>query len=158
MPTTHGPKFTQEASTGASFTLSWVKRRFGSEPPKKSSKRMSWDPKQPFINGTFNWMIPNLLIKHPFQTACLKFHIPKTSPKNNVQNKCQNRLSTRFIIPKPQARSLILFRIVPLAKFGESSQSIRGNQNTNNTKNAQNPIKYIPIKPMTRCYSTTHPK
>ena len=97
MPTTHGPKFTQEASTGASFTLSWVKRRFGSEPPTKSSKRMSWDPKQPFINGTFNWMIPNLLIKHPFQTACLKFHIPKTSPKNNMQNKsridCQRDLS-----------------------------------------------------------------
>jgi len=32
----------------------------------------SWNPKQPFINGCFNWMIPNLYIengrftKHPF--------------------------------------------------------------------------------------------
>ena len=24
----------------------------------------SWNPKQPFINGSFNWMIPNLYMEH----------------------------------------------------------------------------------------------
>ena len=39
----------------------------------------SWNPKQPFINGCFNWMIPNFYIgngcftKHPFLTGCLGF-------------------------------------------------------------------------------------
>ena len=44
---------------------------------KKNTKVSSqlittWNPKQPFINGCFNWMIPNLYIengcftKHPF--------------------------------------------------------------------------------------------
>ena len=37
----------------------------------------TWNPKQPFINGCFNWMIPNLYIgngcftKHPFKTGWL---------------------------------------------------------------------------------------
>ena len=40
---------------------------------------LSWNPKQPFINGCFNWMIPNLYIgngcftKHPFFNSCLGF-------------------------------------------------------------------------------------
>ena len=39
----------------------------------------TWNPKQPFINGCFNWMIPNLYIgngcftKHPFFNGCLGF-------------------------------------------------------------------------------------
>ena len=39
----------------------------------------SWNPKHPFINGCFNWMIPNLYIgngcftKHPFINGCLGF-------------------------------------------------------------------------------------
>ena len=39
----------------------------------------TWNPKQPFINGCFNWMIPNLYIengcftKHPFINGCLGF-------------------------------------------------------------------------------------
>ncbi len=39
----------------------------------------TWNPKQPFINGCFNWMIPNLYIgngcftKHPFLNGCLGF-------------------------------------------------------------------------------------
>ena len=45
----------------------------------KLSTRISWNPKQPFINGCFNWMIPNLYIgnvfftKHPFLNGCLGF-------------------------------------------------------------------------------------
>ena len=41
--------------------------------------RTAWNPKQPFINGCFNWMIPNLYIenrcftKHPFINGCLRF-------------------------------------------------------------------------------------
>ena len=41
----------------------------------------SWNPKQPFINGCFNWMIPNLYIgngcftKHPFINGCLGFQV-----------------------------------------------------------------------------------
>ena len=39
----------------------------------------TWNPKQPFINGCFNWMIPNLYIgngcftKHLFINGCLGF-------------------------------------------------------------------------------------
>ena len=39
----------------------------------------SWYPKQPFINGCFNWMIPNLYIengcftKHPLKNGCLGY-------------------------------------------------------------------------------------
>ena len=48
---------------------------------RKCMKRWipSWNPKQPFINGCFNWMIPNLYIgngcftKHPFFNGCLGF-------------------------------------------------------------------------------------
>ena len=42
----------------------------------------SWNPKQPFINGCFNWMIPNHCIKdgcftkHPFINGCLGFQDP----------------------------------------------------------------------------------
>ena len=41
----------------------------------------TWNPKQPFINGCFNWMIPNHYIgngcftKHPFLTGCLGFQV-----------------------------------------------------------------------------------
>ena len=41
----------------------------------------SWNPKQPFINGCFNWMIPNLYIgngcftKHQFFNGCLGFQV-----------------------------------------------------------------------------------
>ena len=40
-----------------------------------------WNPKQPFINGCFNWMIPNLyignccFIKHLFINGCLGFQV-----------------------------------------------------------------------------------
>ena len=36
----------------------------------------TWNPKQPFINGCFNWMIPNLYLgngcftKHPLRNGC----------------------------------------------------------------------------------------
>ncbi len=42
---------------------------------------VSWNPKQPFINGCFNWMIPNLYIgngcftKHLFINGCLGFQV-----------------------------------------------------------------------------------
>ena len=41
----------------------------------------AWNPKQPFINGSFNGMIPNLYIengcftKHPFMNGCLGFQV-----------------------------------------------------------------------------------
>ena len=41
----------------------------------------TWNPKQPFINGCFNWMIPNLYIgkgcftKHLFKNGCLGFQV-----------------------------------------------------------------------------------
>ena len=41
----------------------------------------AWNPKQQFINGCFNWMIPNLYIgngcftKHPFFNGCLGFQV-----------------------------------------------------------------------------------
>ena len=55
---------------------------------KKISQRMagisishSWNPKQPFINDCFNWMIPNLYIgngcltKHQFFNGCLGLQV-----------------------------------------------------------------------------------
>ena len=52
--------------------------------PRKRLWIITWNPKQPLINGCFNWMIPNLYIengcftKHPFINGCLGFrtHIP----------------------------------------------------------------------------------
>ena len=49
-------------------------------------KGPTWNPQQPFINGCFNWMIPNLYIKngcftkHPFINGCLGFQVQLTSP------------------------------------------------------------------------------
>ncbi len=45
----------------------------------KCNIKGTWNPKQPFINGCFNWMIPNLYIgngcftKHLFINGCLGF-------------------------------------------------------------------------------------
>ena len=55
----------------------------------------AWNPKQPFINGCFNWMIPSLYIgngcftKHPFFNGCLVFQVVNNhgdckSPKDRV--------------------------------------------------------------------------
>ena len=47
---------------------------------------IAWNPKQPFINGCFNWMIPNLYIeygcftKHPFINGCLGFQVQIKKP------------------------------------------------------------------------------
>ena len=47
----------------------------------EASLRSTWNLKHPFINGCFNWMIPNLYIgngcftKHPFKTGCLGFRV-----------------------------------------------------------------------------------
>ena len=41
----------------------------------------TWNRKQPFINGCFNWMIPNLYVKngcftkHPLQNGCLGYQV-----------------------------------------------------------------------------------
>ena len=45
--------------------------------PKKNNTGTTWNLKHLFVNGCFNWMIPNLYIgngwftKHPFKTGCL---------------------------------------------------------------------------------------
>ena len=50
----------------------------------------AWNPKQPFINGCFNWMIPNLYIengcftKHPFINGCLGFQVSNISHSVHV--------------------------------------------------------------------------
>ena len=50
-----------------------------SQPPHPAKSIPTCNPKQPFINGCFNWMIPNLYIengcftKHPFINGCLGF-------------------------------------------------------------------------------------
>ena len=52
----------------------------------------SWNPKQPFINGCFNWMIPNLYVengcftKQPFINGCLGLQVPTiTNQPRTVQ-------------------------------------------------------------------------
>ena len=61
----------------------------------------SWNPKQPFINGCFNWMIPNLYIengcftKHPFINGCLGFQVDIES-------------SWEFLSAKKQAEELLM--------------------------------------------------
>ncbi len=53
----------------------------GSEGVRRCLVISAWNPKQPFINGCFNWMIPNLYIgngcftKHPFINGCLGFQV-----------------------------------------------------------------------------------
>ena len=53
--------------------------KFGGDSLFEKYASTTWNPKQPFINGCFNWMIPNLFIengcftKHPFKTGCLGF-------------------------------------------------------------------------------------
>ena len=47
----------------------------------------TWNPKQPFINGCFSWMIPNLYIenccftKHLFINGCLGFQVEECPNK-----------------------------------------------------------------------------
>ena len=62
----------------------WILRSSNFTPPELSFAakwRSTWNPKQPFINGCFNWMIPNLYIengcftKHPFISGCLGFQL-----------------------------------------------------------------------------------
>ena len=51
---------------------------------------MAWNPKQPFINGCFNWMIPNLYIgngcftKHLFINGCLGFQGASTEKQTSA--------------------------------------------------------------------------
>ena len=46
---------------------------------KEIWRKSTWNLKHLFINGCFNWMIPNLYIgngcftKHPFKTGCLGY-------------------------------------------------------------------------------------
>ena len=48
---------------------------------KQGRTNGTWNPKQRFINGCFNWMIPNLYIekgcftKHPSINGCLGFQV-----------------------------------------------------------------------------------
>ena len=57
--------------------LCWIRPLNGLQPNLLST----WNPKQPFINGCFNWMIPNLYIgngcftKHLFINGCLEFQV-----------------------------------------------------------------------------------
>ena len=78
-------------------------------PPSERSMILNWNPKQPFINGCFNWMIPNLYIgngcftKHPFKTGCLGYQVKvvrhelqQFDHSNWLANKCihQRNLAT----------------------------------------------------------------
>ncbi len=70
----------------------------------------TWNPKQPFINGCFNWMIPNLYIgngcftKHPFINGCLGFQALKP-----IKNKWNKKTQLKYL--DVQTRNLIpLFR------------------------------------------------
>ena len=53
---------------------------------KKGFFSSTWNPKQPYINGCFNCMIPNLYIgngcftKHPFIYGCLGFQVYMNLP------------------------------------------------------------------------------
>ncbi len=58
----------------------------------KNPIRYAWNPKQPFINGCFNWMIPNPCIgngcftKHLFINGCLGFQVLlECYPEHEIQ-------------------------------------------------------------------------
>ena len=65
----------------------WKGPSFGGFKPQNRGQTGSryilytWNLKHPFINGCFNWMIPNHYIKnacftkHPFKTGCLGFQV-----------------------------------------------------------------------------------
>ena len=67
---------------------------------KKTSH--TWNPKHPFINGCFNWMIPNLYIgngcftKHPFLTGCLGFQVRHHKAEKHSHCKITIRSSNRW--------------------------------------------------------------
>ena len=69
----------------------------------------TWNPKQPFINGCFNWMISNLYIgngcftKHLFINGCLGFQ--------------ENIFPVRHI----QSLFVLLSTIVPPVKLADTS-------------------------------------
>ena len=42
----------------------YLQRRF----PPTWTRTAAWNPKQPFINGCFNWMIPNLYVKNGWKS------------------------------------------------------------------------------------------
>ena len=58
-----------------------------------SGERLTWNPKQPFINGCFNWMSPNLYIengcftKQPFINGCFNWMIPNLYIENGCFTK-----------------------------------------------------------------------
>ena len=78
--------------------LFFVFQRVGTQVPRLyaffKQKRKKWNPKQPFINGCFNWMIPNLYIgngcftKHLFINGCLGFQAGVKCYRNF--SPCQN--------------------------------------------------------------------
>ena len=69
-----------EASNCLVRCVPWVQASKGTM-EKISDFFSTWNPKQPFINGCFNWMIPNHYIKndcftkHPFINGCLGFQV-----------------------------------------------------------------------------------
>ena len=64
------PSFTQQPTVRTGGWHLFVSRNF---------LATTWNPKQPFTNGCFNWMIPNpdiengCFTKHPFINGCLGF-------------------------------------------------------------------------------------
>ena len=100
----------------------------------------TWNPKQPFINGCFNWMIANLYIgngcftKHPIFTGCLGFQVAITVPQQALVShgckfimaltlqrcKRQLRLVCNFIIPTQQL--VIKIMLVDLMKRARCNQ------------------------------------
>ena len=79
----------------------------------------TWNPKQPFINGCFNWMIPNLYIengcftKHPFINGCLGFQVKMKFPcllTKRLEKK--NDTPRRFVVEiVPFCRSFVASKL-----------------------------------------------
>ena len=110
----------------------------------------TWNPKPPFINGCFNWRIPNLyigngcFIKHPFINGCLGFQVgnicgfkfdswiffcfptaierQKTLPETNMAPENEWLEYDPFLLGRPIFRGelLVLGRVGTPPKFNSS--------------------------------------
>ena len=68
------PVFVKTRKLSRDWPVSWEKCwSFGAWSKCFLSFKETWNPKQPFINGCFNWMIPNLYIGNGWKSPNIHF-------------------------------------------------------------------------------------
>ncbi len=99
----------------------------------KRTEIRTWNPQQPFINGCFNWMIPNLYIgngcftKHPFLNGCLGLQVVfSQSHFSAFRKQLFSRLALRqvvLLLPSILEPQLGIFASLPRQSFVKKNVS-----------------------------------